>query len=220
MATTGVAIAMMGGPAFAISRGGTDSGNTLAATTDKTTSTPTATPTTTPEVTDEKGRTTRISTYKKDLKETLTDAVKIRIAARCEGAQGIVKAKTTNNGTVSTARAAAYADIVKNLQSLSTTLSADGSDVTTLNANISVLQTDITAFNTANTTYQQALADVAALDCKTDPTAFKAALEAARTDQKAVFKAAQTIRIYLTDTVKVTLKALKDTASTDKKAGV
>ena len=156
-------------------------------------------------------RTTRVEEYKKTLKEALTTAVKTRIMERCVAAQAIVKTKITNNSAITTARTAAYNEVVKDLQAIVTKAASatNPADTTTLQANITVLQTKITTFTTANTTYQQALTDLSVLDCKTDPTAFKAALEVARTDQLAVLTSAKDIRTYLTGTVKDTLKELK-----------
>ena len=163
-----------------------------------------------PETTDDSaGRPTRLETYKKELKEVLTAATKIRITERCTAAQGVLKGRVTNNGKSTIARAAAYDSIVSKLQEVVTAASAEGANVTDLQANIAALQAKIVAFKTANATYQQALTDVGALDCKTDPVAFKAALEAARTDQAAVLTSAKDIRSYVNDTVKVTLKTLK-----------
>lgn len=159
--------------------------------------------------TEDSGRSSRLETYKKELKETLTTEVKTRIATRCVAAQGVVKGKTTSNDAITTARETTYDKIISDLQGVVSAASAQDVDITALQSNISELQAKIVSFKTANTTYQQALSDLGQMDCKTDPTAFKAALEAARTDQLAVFNAAKTIRSYLNDTVKVTLNALK-----------
>ena len=158
---------------------------------------------------DSAGRMSRVDSYKKEMKEALTATAKVRIVERCTGAQAVVKTKVNNNGTSTTARTAAYDLIVSKLQEVVTAASAEGANVTDLQANIAALQAKIVAFKSANATYQQALTDVGALDCKTDPVAFKAALEAARTDQVAVLASAKGIRSYVNDTVKVTLKALE-----------
>jgi len=158
---------------------------------------------------DSAGRPSRLEAEKKNLKEALTEAIKTRIAGRCVAAQAIVKGKLKNNGVISTTRTSLYDDVVTNLQALVTAAKAKNVDVTELQTEITTLQAKIASFKAVNTTYQQALADLSALDCKTDPTAFKAALEAARADQLAVFNSAKDIRTYLNDTVKVTLKALK-----------
>jgi hypothetical protein len=171
---------------------------TTAENTDKTTTTD-----------DSSGRTSRIDAYKKNAKETLTAEAKARISARCVAAQAVVKNKIANNETITTTRETAYEEIIGNLQGVVTAASAQTADVADLQANISVLQAKIVSFKTANTTYQQALTDLNLMDCKADPSAFKATLQAAREDQLAVFTSAKDIRNYLNDTVKVTLKALK-----------
>lgn len=158
---------------------------------------------------DSAGRVTRLEAYKKSLKEALTAAAKARIIERCVAAQVMVKTKVTNNAATTTARTNAYDAIVKSLQSVVTAGKAKNIDVSELEAEITAMQAKIVTFQTANTAFQQALTDVGALDCKTDPTAFKAALETARTDQVAVFTSAKDIRTYLNDTVKATLQALK-----------
>jgi|GEM_PF-1079819 len=158
---------------------------------------------------DSAGRASRIAEDKKKLKTALTDAIKVRIAARCAGAQALVKGKGTINKTATNARTKAYKTIVSDLQSLSTSLAAKGSDVTELNSEITVLQAKVVDFNTANTAYQNDLSDLSALDCKTDPTAFQAALQVTRTDQATVFTDATAIKTYVKDTIKPTLKTLK-----------
>jgi len=160
--------------------------------------------------TDEKAkRDARVESYKKTLKETLTAAVKTRITERCVASQALVKVRSTNNSNAGAARTTSYNAIATKLESLSTAAAAKGAPVTTLNANITELKVKIVAFTTADTTYKDALADLSALDCKTDPTAFKAALETARSDQASVFAASKAIRAYLVDTVKPTLSAIK-----------
>jgi hypothetical protein len=174
-------------------------------------STSKGTETTTPPTTtdDSSGRQSRIEAEKKNMKETLTTELKTRIAERCLAAQARVKTKTTENTTATTARTKTYDEIITKLQAIVTEATANKLDVTSLQAEIIVLQTKITAFKTANATYRQDLLDLSLLDCKTDPTAFKAALTTARTDQQAVLLAAKNIRSYLIDTIKPTLQALK-----------
>lgn len=158
---------------------------------------------------DKAARPARITEYKKQLKETLTTAAKTRIEGRCVAAQALLKVKKSNNYSVHTARTDAYDKILSKLQELSATASAKGVDVTLLQTNITELQAKIAAFKTANTPYQLALTDLLAIDCKTDPIAFKAALEAARTKQTDVYNASQAIRTYLKETVKPTLITIK-----------
>lgn len=179
-------------------------------TTTTTNSTDSSTETEKDSTDDSAGRPNRIADDKKKLTTALTDAIKVRIAGRCAGAQALVKGKGVINKTATNARTKAYKTIVSDLQAVSTALAAKGLDVTTLNSEITVLQTKADAFVAANTAYQNDLSDLAALDCKADPTAFQAALQAARTDQATVLADAKAIKTYLMDTVKPTLKALKE----------
>lgn len=156
-----------------------------------------------------KAREVRVGDYKKLLKETMTNALKARIAARCVPAQAQVKSHTTKNKKAADVRTTAYDTIVSNLEDVATSSAAKGADVTALEASITTLQANIETFKTANTAYQQTLTDLSLIDCKTDPTAFKAALEVARTAQIAVFNAAKTIRTHLTATIKPALVLIK-----------
>ncbi len=158
---------------------------------------------------DSAGRPARVEAYKKGLKEALSVAAKARTTERCAAAQALVKGRVTNNGKSTAARIKVYESIVSKLQEVVSSASEKGVSVTDLQANITVLQAKIVAFKATNITYQQTLMDVSMVDCKTDPTAFKAALEAARTGQQAVHTSAKDIRSYVNDTIKVTLKALK-----------
>ena len=154
-------------------------------------------------------RDARIGDYKKLLKETMTTALKARISSRCVPAQALVKSKSTKNNKASKIRVEAYDEIVSKLEKVVTAAGAKDVDITALQASITTLKADIATFKTANTAYQQALTDMTVIDCKTDPTAFKAALEVARTNQIAVFNAAKTIRTHLTATVKPALVLVK-----------
>jgi len=167
--------------------------------------------TTAPEDTEAKtkARATRVDAYKKNLKETLTTTVKNRIADRCQAAQTLVKVKTRNNTDITEKRTEKYDGIVAKLESLATRLAGEDADVSALNANIVELKSKITLFTTANESYQDALSDLETVECKTDPTAFKAALEAARAAQVKVHDAAKEIRTYLVGTVKPALQAIK-----------
>jgi hypothetical protein len=158
---------------------------------------------------DAASRAARLESAKKNLKETLTTDQKTRIAERCVAAQAVVQGKLKNNGVASVARITAYDTIMTNLQSIVTTAQTNKVDVSELQREIALLQTKITTFKTVDSTYQQVLTDLGALDCKTDPIAFKAALEAAKTGQTAVFTSAKDIKAYFTGTVKTTLQTLK-----------
>lgn len=181
------------------------------ATMDGTTTSTTTSDETKPETeTEKEARKTRLEAYKKALVQKLTESAKTRIAARCVAAQALIKAHTTRSSAAIKARGEIYSKIVTRLKDVQTNVGSEGVDNLTLEANIAVLEEKIAAFNTAADAHEQSLTDLAALDCKTDPEAFKAALESARTTQLEALNAAKEVRTYLNDTVKVTLKALKE----------
>jgi len=159
---------------------------------------------------DKASRDTRIEAYKKNLKETLTTTAKTRITDRCVAAQALVKTKSASTLTASSARVTTYATIADELQTVADSANSKGADVLPLEDSIKVLKVKITAFQNASTTYQQGLNDLAALDCKVDPTAFKAALETARTAQASVLTSAKDIKTYLSTDIKTELKAITD----------
>ncbi len=154
-------------------------------------------------------RTARIEEYKKNLKAKLTEASKALVATRCEKAQGVAKTRNEKDLTNLRGRTTAYSKIVAGLERTSERLSEKSLDVSTLDSNIATLKTKIENFNTLETTSRQALQDLTLLDCKSDPEAFKAALEAARTARQNAQAAAKEVRSYLKDVVKETLKSLK-----------
>lgn len=151
----------------------------------------------------------RLEKYKTKLAEVLTEAAKTRIAARCVAAQVLVGAHLKTAKSASTARTNTYNDILRELAAVSSAASNKGVDVTTLNTDTTSLKTKITTYTSDNNTYQTALDDLAGLDCKTDPTAFKAALETARADQIAVLGDAKDIRTFLAQTIKTDLANIK-----------
>lgn len=172
----------------------------------KTTGTETETKSTTD---DSSARAVRLEGYKKLLKETMSATAKARIAERCVAAQAQVKVKITHNSTTSKIRTDAYDKFVTDLEALSVAAKVKGANITTLQTSIAELKIKIVAFKTSNTTYQQSLSDLSILDCKTDPTSFKAALEVARANQTSVYAASQAVRSYLTSTVKPAIEAIK-----------
>lgn len=162
------------------------------------------------ETTEKKNaRALRVEAYKKALTEKMDAVAEKRIADRCEAAQKLAKAYKTRGENSVKARTAVYEAIIARLESTSATLAAKGTDTATLDANIVILKTKVTAFKAATDTYLLALNDLSVLECKTDPAAFKAALQSARTEQAAVLASAKDIRTFLSDTVKATLQSLK-----------
>jgi chromosome segregation ATPase len=153
---------------------------------------------------------TRISQYKSGYGIKLSFAQLARLKLRCSAAQGKVHSLSGRIKGIETSRNEVYKNITDQLASLQTRLQQKDIDTTELQANIATLRTKIDGYKTDLTTYKQRVSDVAALDCKADPSAFKAALEAARAARLKVASDIKDIHDYLTGTVRASLVKLHD----------
>ncbi len=151
----------------------------------------------------------RLSDRKTELKTKLTTAETAKIKGKCTTSQGVISSLGQRIKGIETSRTEVYNNVIDNLTKLSTKLKAKNIDTTTLDTEITTLKAKVATFNTDLTAYKQAVTDLKNMDCVSDPTAFKASLEAARTAREKVSKDAADIRTYLKDTVKVTLKDLR-----------
>jgi len=151
----------------------------------------------------------RINKFKTNFKINLTADEMSRIKLKCVGAQTIVGDLHTKFGDKITPRTKAYTELQTRLNNLVTKLKAKSVDTTTLEAEITTLNTKIATFNTDLTAYKQALSDLKDVNCKTDPTGFQAALQAARSAHNTLVSDALAIRTYLVNTIKPTLQDIK-----------
>jgi hypothetical protein len=160
----------------------------------------------------------RLETKKSELKIKLDENQKQRYKARCSAAQGTVKSLSENiNGRV-VVRQKAYTKLVEKLESLSFKLDAKAIDVVELNAQIETLKLKIAGFDTDLEAYKLSIADLKDVDCVTDPDAFKAALDASRLARDKLIATSKDIKSYVNDTVKVTIKTLREQLAAQKEA--
>ncbi len=155
-------------------------------------------------------RDARINKLKEAQKTKLSYAEKKKIQAKCKAAQGKTSSVTGRFKGIETSRTQVHQNLVNRLVSLNEKLKAKGVNTTELEADIAVLNTKITTFNTDLAAYKQSVTDLKALDCKTDPEGFKAALTTARTNLEAVRADAKAVHTYLKETIKPLLKTLRD----------
>jgi hypothetical protein len=154
-------------------------------------------------------RETRIKKLKDVQKVKLAAAEKKKIQTNCQAAQGKVSSVSGRFKGIETSRGEVHKNVVNHLNELVVKLKAKGADTTQLEANIATLNTKIETFNTDLATYKQSVSDLKALDCKTDPEGFKAALTTARTNLEKVRADATDIHSYLKDTIKPLLKTIR-----------
>jgi uncharacterized coiled-coil protein SlyX len=151
----------------------------------------------------------RVKERKDAAKLRLTNTEQTRIKNRCANAQGVVRNVEGRINGIQTSRTQVYGNLVDRLTKLEARLAANSIDTAELKSQITTLQEKIEKFNTDLTAYKDAVSDVAAMDCTTDPVAFKASLEAARTARQQLKADGEDIKLYVNDTIKVTLKAIR-----------
>lgn len=159
----------------------------------------------------------RVDKRKTELKLTALAATeKLRIQAKCAGAQGIVKSVQNQSATAQTARTNVYRKLGTKLGELITKLKAANVDTTKLESERTVLQDKIKTFNDDLAEYKLAVSDLSTMDCKTDAEGFKASLQDARTKREKLKTDATDIRTYVKDTIKPTLQEIRKTLAAQK----
>lgn len=159
---------------------------------------------------DDKKLLERLAERKTELKTKLTTAEQTRLKEKCKPAQtGNVSSLYGRIKGIETSRSEVYKNLTNRLTSLTEKLKAKNVDTTKLEAEIATLKTKIATFEADLAKYKQAVLDLKSMDCATDPTAFKASLEKARTLREQVNKDAQEIKTYVNDTIKPTLKEIR-----------
>ncbi len=131
-----------------------------------------------------------------------------KIKTKCKASQVISKALAVQVTKKNTSRTETYTAITKSVTDAAVSLKAEGKDTKTLETQITELSTKIEKYNTDLALYQTSLSDLSEVDCATDPTGFKSALEAARDARKTVAEDVIAIRTYINTTIKTTLKEL------------
>jgi hypothetical protein len=143
------------------------------------------------------------------LNTRLTFARQARIKNFCKASQGKLSSIGGRIKGLETSRAQVYENLLSRLTRLSEKLKTHDVDTAEFDAQITELTVMIETFNTNLESYKQAVDDLANMDCATDTEGFQASLEAARTERAETAESAKAIRTFLSDTVKPTLKELR-----------
>ena len=153
----------------------------------------------------------RVQTYKDRATEALSEAESRRVAGVCQAAQTIVARLQSNIETAIENRSGKYASISSRLAEITAQLQAANIDTTALDAVVAEMNTQAAALNESMQAYQTTITDLAELDCAADPDAFKAALEAARSQRSALIEEAQALKSYVQESVKAALTEIRAT---------
>lgn len=158
----------------------------------------------------------RLNKRKADLKTSLSFFQKSNLKDKCKSAQGKISSVSGRVNGIETSREKVHVNIVNRLTELSVKLKNKNISTTEFDATIVELQAKITTFKTDLAIYKQALSDMSAMDCASDPEAFKATLDSARTSLETVKADAAAIRTYLKDTIKPLLVTIRTQISDSK----
>ena len=152
----------------------------------------------------------RLQKRKDALATKLTTAQTTMLKARCQAAQTKLTAVRDQAQTGVANRITVYRNIVTNLTTLMTKL--DGvTDTSALKTAVDGLSAKIDDFDNSVATYKETLADILAMDCASDPTAFRASLDTAKSQQAQLVTDANAIRTYIQETVKPALQTIRTT---------
>ncbi len=151
----------------------------------------------------------RIEKHKTELKTKLTSLEETRLKARCKAGQGIVKIARERADGVTPNRVKAYQELQEHLTKIIAKLKALGIDTSALEQEQAVLATKAAKIKSDFETYKQNLSDLKDVDCVSDPTGFKAALETARTTHDSLVKELADIKAYIINTIKPTLADMR-----------
>ncbi len=177
---------------------------------DSTSSTTTQTSTTPTQTTAEKAAMqARLEQHKAELKLKLTAAEAKRLQDRCKPAQATIKTLGDKINANVPQRDSAFSELDSHLTSIIAKLKSRSVDTTTLAGEQKTLDTKLATFKTDLTAYKQEISDLQNMDCAADPTAFKSALQAARTARLKLGQELTDIQAYVKNTIKPTLVDLR-----------
>lgn len=151
----------------------------------------------------------RLAKHEDETKVKLSTADQLHLKTRCLPAQATIKNLGNKVNANVPQRVNAYIELSSHLTSIAAKLKAQGLDTTELEAENTILAGKIATFKADLIIYKQDLSDLQAVDCTKDPTAFKAALEAARTLREKIGGEITDISTYVTKTIKPTLATLR-----------
>lgn len=153
--------------------------------------------------------TERVAARKAALKTKLAAAEETRLKGKCKASQTVVMGLNKRLDNVAVNHTKHYQEVSEKLAGLITRVGDQGGDITKLKQAKDAYDAKVVAYKTQLGTYQQALADVQAMDCTVDAAGFKASLETARSTRAELAKSAADIRTYVQQNIKPVLVELR-----------
>jgi hypothetical protein len=166
-----------------------------------------------------KTREQRIKERKDKVTERLTAAKERQVKLRCKAANGLIKSASRRIGSFEAKRTKVYAGVVSRLEGLSPKLKAAGVDTAAFDEQVATLKTKAEAYEMALAELKTAVEDLGDMDCTSDPAGFMATLEEAHKLRMDVIEKGQDFKNYLKNTVKPTLRTIKQQLEAKKAQG-
>ncbi len=151
----------------------------------------------------------RLEERKNKLKPRLNAAETKRFQQRCKPAQPALKQAADKVRASLPQRHKAYEAANTQLSKLIGKLDVQGVDTAQLKSQQAELNAKISQYKNDMAAYQQALDDLAAMDCPADAAGFKASLESARGLRQGLDRLSADTRTYITETIKPALVAIR-----------
>ena len=151
----------------------------------------------------------RLQERKEATKTRIDAAERLVIQARCKASQAHLRRLNSRIVGIRVSRKAVYDNVTKRLADLGTKLRAKGIDTAEYDKQVGELQIKIDSFYAALEQYEEAVNDLAAMDCAADPEGYRATLESAKILRTDVIQTAQAVHSYLHDTIKPTLQNIR-----------
>jgi len=162
--------------------------------------------------------TERLKKRKEELKLSLGESTKQRLATKCAASQTVIGKLKDRDGTTRQKYHDTYTKLVERLETITTKLARQGQSTATI-ANAQQLLTDaVNQYLTDTEAYRAAVNDLAKMDCDGDLEGFQATLVTARTLREKLIADALAIKQAAAD-VRVSLAQAKSTLQNSQTSG-
>ncbi len=160
----------------------------------------------------------RLQNRKAKLQTRLSNEESARLGNRCVAAQKLFAGVGKKFVEKDTPQRAKYDAYIARLQRVIQKADAEGLDTTDLKKNMETFSQKHQAMIAAINDFNLSISDLQSIDCKSDPTSFKATLESARASLKDVQAAREELGKIAKGPVQESIKALKAALEAKKKS--
>lgn len=156
----------------------------------------------------------RIKARKEKSQRRLSQLESRIVKPKCQTASTLIKQSQPRVNNFASQRTRLYSQTVDRLRSFSPKLKSANLDTATYDSQIARLQTKFDSFSSEVSAFKQAVDDLVAMDCSTDPEGFVITLLDAKARRLAVIEKGKDFRAYIKDTIKPTLVSFRSQLNT------